>query len=225
MSPAAARHVLFDLDGTLVDSRGAVTTCYRRVFADHLGQPFPPPGLSPGEVFAMRPAELFARIAPNRAEALHDAYRATYPACAPEVRVFPGVAALLTRLVAAGRTVSLVTNKGLERTLIDLGMAGIVPELFRTLVTAEDTVERKPHPAPIILGLAQAGADPAQAAYVGDGPQDILGARAAGIPAVAVSYGFYDTAELAPLTPAALVSDVPALAAALGLPAEAEASW
>lgn len=221
MSPAAARHVLFDLDGTLVDSRGAVTACYARVFADHLDQPFPPPGLGAGEIFAMRPAELFARIAPDRAEALHAAYRAAYPACAPEVRVFEGVGALLTGLVRAGRAVSLVTNKGLERTLIDLRVAGIAPELFRAVVTAEDTVERKPHPAPIVLGLKRAGADPAQAVYVGDGPQDILAARAAGIPAVAVTYGFYTAEDLAPHAPAALVADVPGLAAALGLPADA----
>ena len=222
MSPAGALHVLFDLDGTLVDSRGAVSACYARVFADELGQPFPPDGLDAGEVFAMRPAELFARIAPTRVAALHAAYRAAYPGCAAEVRVFPGVAALLNRLVAAGRRVSLVTNKGLERTLIDLGVAGIGPEIFDAVVTAEDTAERKPHPAPILLGLDRAGADPARAVYVGDGPQDILAAHAAGIPAVAVTYGFYGPGALSPLAPAALVDDVAGLAAALGLPAGAE---
>lgn len=214
--PGEARHVMFDLDGTLVDTRAAVEACYARVFERHLTIPFPPPDL-PADLFAMRPREVFGLVAPGEVDRLYDAYSAAYPDCAAFVQVFPGAADLIAGLRAAGRVPSLVTNKGKERTLIDLSVAGIDPADLAAIVTAEDTVERKPDPAPIVLGLARAGAEPDEAVYVGDGPQDIEAARAAGLACVAVSYGFYSSETLAALHPAALVDDVPALAAALSV--------
>ena len=211
-----ARHVLFDLDGTLVDTRSVVEACYRRVFERNLSRSFSPSDL-PSDLFAMRPREVFGRIAPGEADRLYDAYCEEYPDCSQLVRVFAGAAELIAVLRASGRVPSIVTNKGRERTLIDLSVAGIDPATFAAIVTAEDTVERKPHPAPILLGLARAGAAPSEAVYVGDGPQDIEAARAAGIACVAVSYGFYPGEALAVLHPDELVKDVPALAAALSV--------
>lgn len=215
-SAKTARHVLFDLDGTLVDTRAAVECCYRTVFSEVLGRDFPPPGL-PAEIFAMRPAEVFREVEPGRAEELYQAYQATYPKCVDNVRVFDGAAELIRDLIADGRKPGLVTNKGIERTLIDLSVAGIAPESFSAIVTAEDTVERKPHPAPILLGLERAGAKPEEAIYVGDGPQDILGARAAGLGCISVTYGFYDAAELTDLGPAAIAGSIAELAAELAV--------
>ena len=217
MTALTQEHVLFDLDGTLVDTRDAVAECYRRVFRQQLGRNFPPPSLEIGELFAMRPHELFARIEPERVEDLYQAYQDTYPACIDRVRVFAGVAEMIEALVAAGRKPSLVTNKGRARTRIDLGVAGVAPERFAAIVTAEDTVERKPHPAPLLLGLARAGATAGEALYVGDGPQDVLAAQAAGMPAIAVTYGFYERSALEGLGPDAIVASVAELCAALGV--------
>lgn len=215
--PFSHQHVLFDLDGTLVDTRAAVIECYRRVFRSHLNADFPPPFHDGHDIFAMRPREMFSRIAPDRTDELYAAYSAAYPDCTDHIAVFPRIKALILALVSAGRKPSLVTNKGLERTLIDLSVAGIARESFVTIVTAEDTVDRKPHPAPILLGLLQAGATADQAIYVGDGPQDILAARAAMMPCIAVTFGFYASAELIPQAPDALVNDVVGLADALGV--------
>ncbi len=217
MTLTSRKHILFDLDGTLVDTRAAVVECYSRVFRSRLDSDFPSPGLPMADLFAMRPPELFRMVAPDRVEELHAAYRDAYPQCTGHIKVFDGIRAMVLALVADGRKVSLVTNKGLERTLIDLEVAGLPPESFTAIVTAEDTVERKPHPAPILLGLTRAGATADEAVYVGDGPQDILAAQAAGMPVVAVSYGFYDTALLSTHAPDALVDDPAALAQALGL--------
>ena len=211
------KFVFFDLDGTLVDTRAAVRACYESVFRVHLNLDFPPEAVPASQVFAMRPTELFSRVAPDRAALLYDAYCQTYPACTSQITIFPRAASLVAQLVATGRKPVLVTNKGLERTLIDLGVAGIPPSSFATIVTAEDTVERKPHPAPILLAMERTGALPADSVYVGDGPQDILAARAAGMPCVALSYGFYDRADLMPYEPAALIDDPYALADALGV--------
>jgi len=217
MTLAYRKHVLFDLDGTLVDTRAAVVECYRRVFRTHLDSDFPSPGLPVDELFAMRPPELFRRIAPGCFEELHAAYRGFYPDCAALIKVFPGIREMVLGLIETGRKVSLVTNKGLERTLIDLGVANLAPTIFATIVTAEDTVERKPHPAPILFGLERAGASAAEAVYVGDGPQDILAARAAGMPVIAVAYGFYDQALLESHQPDALAEDPSELALMLGV--------
>lgn len=219
MTLTTRHHILFDLDGTLVDTRAAVVECYTRVFRNKLDSAFPPQDFPVADLFAMRPAEVFAVVSPDRVEELHAAYRDTYPQCTALVKVFAGIRDMILELVDAGRQVSVVTNKGLERTLIDLGVADIPPETFTTIVTAEDTVERKPHPAPILLGLSRANGKAEDAAYVGDGPQDILAARAAGMPAVAVTYGFYDRAILETLAPDAIADSPAALAVALGVQA------
>jgi len=216
VTPGSARHVLFDLDGTLVDTRAAVEACYTRVFAEHLTTPFPPPGL-PADVFAMRPREVFGLVAPGEADHLYEAYQLGYPDCASFVKVFSGAAELIAALRAAGRVPSLVTNKGKERTIIDLAVAGIDPADFAAIVTAEDTTERKPHPAPILLGLSRACAEPEEAVYVGDGPQDIEAARAAGLACFAVTYGFYSRELLAAHKPSLLVDTIPALSEALSV--------
>ncbi|MFT3972153.1 MAG: HAD hydrolase-like protein [Amaricoccus sp.] len=210
-------HVLFDLDGTLVDTRAAVLECYTRVFRERLNSDFPPDAVPKGELFAMRPAEIFSLVAPDRKDELYAAYSATYPDCIDHIAVFPGAARLIEMLVAAGRKPGLVTNKGLERTLIDLDHAGIPTASFSTIVTAEDTRERKPHPAPILLGLERAGARPEEAVYVGDGPQDVIAAHAAGLPCIGLTYGFYKADDLTPHEPEVLAGDVAALARALGV--------
>lgn len=217
MTLASRNHVFFDLDGTLVDTRAAVVECYTRVFRTCLNSDFPSPGLPMADLFAMRPPELFRFVAPERVEELHAAYRAAYPQCTAHIKVFDGIRDMVMALVSSGRKVGLVTNKGLERTLIDLTVAGLAPESFTTIVTAEDTEERKPHPAPILLGLERAGASAGEAAYVGDGPQDILAARAAGMPVIAVSYGFYEEALLASHAPDALVASPAELSRVLGI--------
>lgn len=216
MTLALRTHILFDLDGTLVDTRAAVMECYAIVFREQLNSVLPPRDFPVTDLFAMRPPEVFALVAPTRVEELHAAYRNAYPRCAPHVKVFAGIREMLFDLRNSGRKLSIVTNKGIERTLIDLDVAGIPPESFEAIVTAEDTVERKPHPAPILLGLQKASAAPADAIYVGDGPQDVQAARSAGLQAVAVSYGFYARDLLAAHGPDALVDSVGELAAVLG---------
>ncbi|MDB6001361.1 MAG: serine phosphatase [Rhizobacter sp.] len=218
MNLVSRTHVLFDLDGTLVDSREAVAQCYRQVFREHLKQDFPPPQFLAAEVFAMRPAELFARVAPERVDELHAAYQAGYPAAAAAcLKVFEGADALIQGLVRSGRQPALVTNKGLPRTLIDLAHARIDTAWFSAIVTSEDTIERKPHPAPVQLGLQRAGGDPDDALYVGDGPHDVFAARAAGMPAIAVTYGFYAQPDLIDCRPDAWAHSMAELAELLGV--------
>ena len=219
MTQFTQTHVLFDLDGTLVDTRAAVTGCYTIVFRERLDSAFPPENFPIADLFAMRPTEVFAIVAPDRVEELHAAYRDAYPRCTALIKVFSGVRDMVLGLRATGRKPSIVTNKGLERTLIDLKVADIPADCFEVIVTAEDTTDRKPHPAPILFGMAKTGAEAADSLYIGDGPQDVLAARAAGMAAIAVTYGFYPRALLETFHPDALADSVAGLAGLLGLDA------
>jgi phosphoglycolate phosphatase-like HAD superfamily hydrolase len=223
MPPILAEHVMFDLDGTLVDTREAVEACYRHVFATVLEQEFPPAVIDGHVLYAMRPVEVFSVVAPDQMARCLDAYQQQYPAASTSMILFDGAREIIDAIRAAGRKPSLVTNKGLERTLIDLARAGIEPGSFVAVVTAEDTTERKPHPAPILLGLERAGAAARDAVYIGDGPHDVVAAHAAGVRAIAVTYGFYTRAELSTLGADRVVGDIPELAGALGLSLEVPA--
>lgn len=214
----SCRHVLFDFDGTLVDSREAIAECYRHVFRVYLSQDFPPPGRTLGEIYAMRPAEVFTLVAPSRANELTAAYQDSYAGASKGfVRLFEGADRMLTALKKSGRIPSLVTTKELARVQLDLQRVGIDINDFAAIVTAEDTAERKPHPAPIRMGLQRAGADSTSAIYVGDGPQDVYAARSAGLLAVAVTYGFYTRQELDESAPDAWADSIADLAMLLGV--------
>ena len=102
-APTPKMHVLFDLDGTLVDTRAAVVECYTRVFRSKLGSAFPPENFPIADLFAMRPAEVFAVVAPERIDELHAAYRDTYPSCTALIKVFAGIRELILDLVSDGR--------------------------------------------------------------------------------------------------------------------------
>lgn len=211
-------HVLFDFDGTLVDSRAAITECYCRVFQAHLSQDFPPPGFELGAIYAMRPEEFFTLFAPGRANELVAAYQGSYAEASKGLlKLVDGADSMLAALVRSGKQPSLVTTKGLARVQLDLERVGIDINCFAAIVTAEDTVERKPHPAPITMGLQRAGADSRNALYVGDGPQDVYAARSSGLPAVAVTYGFYPRHELAKSAPDAWADSIPDLEVLLGI--------
>jgi len=215
---ATCKHVLFDLDGTLIDSRATVTASYANVFREHLNGQFPPPQIPAALVYAMRPLELFRVVDETRAAQLADAYQAAYPDFVHLVTLFPGALELVRGLVAHGRHPSLVTNKSLSRTQLDLQAVGLDITLFTAVVTAEDTAARKPDPAPILLGLKRAQADAADAVYVGDAPHDIQAAHAAGLPGIGVTYGFYTRADIAPCQPEHLVHSVAELGAVLQIP-------
>jgi 2-phosphoglycolate phosphatase len=201
---AATTHVLFDLDGTLIDSKPAILAGYRHAVRTVTGiEDFPGPGVDVPELLKKRLPEAFAdlgfpELADQGAVAYDEYYREHGTLL---VTVYPGIAELLDGLDAAGIAYGIVTNKGRGRSLSDLRHVGIDPDRMSVLITAEDSVERKPHPKPILIGLERAGADPGGTVYVGDGPHDVAAARAAGLRAAAVSWGYYDHPTLQAATP------------------------
>ncbi|WAC54283.1 HAD family hydrolase [Gordonia sp. SL306] len=192
------RGVLFDLDGTLIDSRFAIIEAYRATFENELDQPLPTELEDPSAIMAPRPPEIFARYSDQEPLELEKAYGRHYETDAfRRVTPYPGLRDTLAELVGRGITVGIVTNKRMSRVRTDFDHLGLDAEIFATIVTADDTAERKPHPAPVLLGLQLSGVDPAHAWYVGDGPQDIRSGAAAGTGTVGAAYGYYGPERLA----------------------------
>ncbi len=196
--PTSTNGVLFDLDGTLIDSRFAIVEAYRATFENELDRPLPGELEDPSVLMAPRPPEIFARWSDGDPVDLERAYGAHYISSAYQrVAAYPGLHETLAALADRDITVGIVTNKRLSRVQKDFEYLDIDIDLFATIVTADDTRERKPHPAPVLLGLERAGLDPAHTWYIGDGPQDIRSGAAAGTRTMGAAYGYYGHDTLA----------------------------
>ncbi len=197
--------VLFDLDGTLIDSGPMILASMRHACQTVLGYEPDEERIrasvgGPGLVAQMRDLD------PSRVDELVAAYRAHNAPLHEALEMFPGMAEVLQRLRDRGHLLAIVTAK--RRATVELAFARfpLLAELTETLVADEDTERHKPDPDPLLEALARLGAAPHEAAYVGDSPFDIRAARAAEVLAVAVGWGgIHDPARLAAESPDALL--------------------
>ncbi|MDV6263715.1 HAD family hydrolase [Rhodococcoides yunnanense] len=201
-NPMGASGILFDFDGTLIDSGAAIIAAYRQTFEKQLGVPLPAALEDPHLLMAPRPVEVFATWSDGNPAELVEAYGRHYLAGAYElVTPYGGTHDLIAELTASGTKFGIVTNKSRQRLLLDLDWVGIDPAALSCIVTADDSLQRKPDPTPILLGVERSGIDPIGSWYVGDGPQDILGGRAAGLRTAGANYGYYGADALAQYSP------------------------
>ncbi|MFC0675555.1 HAD family hydrolase [Brachybacterium hainanense] len=215
VSPASASTVLFDLDGTLVDSIGVILSSYRHTLARFGIEGVPEPVVRSWIGRALE--DSFRDVAggdASAAAAMAATYRehniAHHDAA---VAAYPGAVALVGRLRAGGRRVGIVTSKGgsLARRGLELTGFGVVD----VLVAKEDTRAHKPDPEPLQHALAMLDAGPGEAVYVGDAATDLQAAEAAGMPGIGVTWGAGARADLEARSPVAVVDTVAALAAIL----------
>ncbi len=179
--------VLFDLDGTVIDSgaiilasmRHAAETVVGGVFSDaELMKAVGGPGLE---------AQMVA-LDPDRVEELVGVYRAHNEPLHDTLECCAGMDSVLATLKDEGRRLGIVTAK--RRLTVDLAFARLpIEQLFDVVVGGDETDRHKPDPEPLLLALDRLGADVKDAAYVGDSPFDMQAARAAGLYAVGVSWG------------------------------------
>ncbi len=182
--------ILFDLDGTIVDSVALIRESYRHAVREVLGREVPEDDLVRQ---VGRPLDVQMRLeSPEQQAALVHTYREWNRARAPEyLRLFPGVEEMLERLRAAGRTVGVVTSK--SGPMLDEAFEVLsVRQYFMIVVAADDTRNHKPHPEPITTALTRLGRRADGACYVGDGRVDIEAAVAAGVTPIGVTWGFSD---------------------------------
>ena len=196
--------VLFDLDGTVVDSGGIILASMRHATREVLGEEFGDDELmqavgGPGLEAQM---EVFA---PDQVEELVRVYRAHNEPLHEELEACAGMEEVLVRLHEEGRRLGVVTAK--RRSTVELAFARVpLAHLFETIVGGDETERHKPDPQPLLLAAERMGADPRETAYVGDSPFDVMAAKAAGMYAIAVTWGrIYDRARLEQAEPDAIV--------------------
>jgi pyrophosphatase PpaX len=179
--------VLFDLDGTLVDSSALILESFHGTTEAVLGRRFPD-----DEILALvgggSPAKQMAQLEPAHVDALVREYDLRVGDAYDAVECFAGIADVLVELKRRGSRLGVVSAKRGEIVARAFAGAGIA-EHFDVIVGSDATERHKPDPEPILHALALLGATPGQAAYVGDSPFDAAAARAAGVYSVAVGWG------------------------------------
>ena len=189
--------VVFDLDGTLVDTAPDLCASLNHALAT-LGRP-PVPAADVRHMVGHGARKLLEQglaasgpMTPALVEAAVPAFLAYYADhIADGSRPFPGVEAALEMLMASGCRLAICTNKpvALSRALVRaLGW----DERFVANLGFDSVPAAKPDPGHLFATIAAAGGDPEWSAFVGDSITDTATARAAGIPVVAVSFGFAD---------------------------------
>ena len=207
--------VLWDLDGTLIDSGAMILSSFRHATSTVLREDVPDERLLAAVSAGSSLHEQLGRFGDEHVDALVRAYREHNEPLHRDLASCPGLLELLPALRAEGRRLGIVTAK--RRVTVSLAFDVLPLEpLFEVVVTAEDTDRHKPDPAPIRLALERLGAQPHEAAYVGDSPFDVRAARAAGVTAIAVGWGgLYDAGQLAAAEPDVYVRTPAELRAAL----------
>lgn len=210
--------VMFDLDGTLIDSVPDLAAA-----VDHMLQQRgrPAAGVDKVRLWVGNGARVLVRRAladsiehaavdAAEAEAALAEFLQAYAADHSHSRLYPGVRAYLDHLRGQGVPMALITNKP-SGFLPDLLAAHGLQQHFAWVIGGDSLPVQKPDPAALFQVLAAAGVSPADALFVGDSRSDILAARAAGVPVVAVTYGYNHGQPIAAENPDLLVDSLAAL--------------
>lgn len=210
--------LLFDADGTLIDTYDIILASMRYAINDVLGE-----NLSDTQLMARvgtplldqmlhftggneaRAAEI-VQIYRDHNDGVHDAY----------VKAFADTKEALERFRAAGLPMGVVTSKRHAMAVRGLEMSGIA-EFFSFVIGHDDWPEHKPAPGPVVHGCELLGLAPDRCLYIGDSPYDIQAGNAAGCTTVAALWGMFSHEELAAQHPAIECESLSALADYLGV--------
>lgn len=202
--------VLFDLDGTLIDTAPDFIRCLNQLRQLHNLEPLAAEQIRPS---VSNGARAMIRVGFGL-EPEHDGYVEKHTAfldlyeagVAVETTLFEGMDLLLENLEARGIPWGIVTNKPVrfaEPLVQALGLA----QRCATLICPDHVSERKPHPEPLFLACQRIGAAPEQAIYVGDHERDIEAGRNAGMRTIAVRYGYIEQPHAVDLWQADIIAD------------------
>jgi pyrophosphatase PpaX len=180
--------VLFDLDGTLIDSGPIIIASMQHAVATVLGRELPAEEVA-ATVGGQGLVAQMTALDPDRVEELVEAYRVHNDPLHETLEAFAGMVEVVPRLRVEGRKLGIVTAKRHRTVALAIERFPWLDEHFDVVVAYDDTERHKPDPDPVLHAVAKLGADPADAAYVGDSPFDIRAAKAAGAFAVAVGWG------------------------------------
>ena len=205
--------VLFDLDGTLIDSIGLLLDCVRHTFEGRIPAP------TEAEWIAGIGTPLQKQLAQyvsseDEARDLTNRYR-TYQRIHHDrlTTAYPGAVETLTELERRGHPMGVVTSKSNE--MMDLGLVHVgLDQFMRTKIGMDSCKIHKPDPFPVMLALQELGYSPDEAVFVGDSPHDIQSGNGAGVISIAALWGPFTRAQLEPSNPSLYlerIEDLPAL--------------
>lgn len=203
--PGQFELLIFDWDGTLMDSAGVIVDSIQRACAD-LGIPLPSERAS-RQIIGLGLVQALQTLLPDLAEdaypRLVERYRYHYLGRDHVIPLFDGVEAGIRNLQAQGFQLAVATGKnraGLERALASSGLG----DAFLSTRTADQT-HSKPHPAMVLEIIDELGGDPARTLVIGDTGHDLLMAANAGVASLGVTYGAHEVEDLRCHTPLALI--------------------
>jgi 2-phosphoglycolate phosphatase len=189
---ALTRAVLFDLDGTLLDTAPDMVGALNALRQERQLAPLPFAAIrsmvSHGAARVVKAG--FPDADPDSHLQLQQRFLEIYRgALSRETRLFSGMDEVLNELANLKIKSGIVTNKAAWLTdplLADLGLRA----RFACVVSGDTVAERKPHPLPLLHAAALAGVAPAECIYVGDAERDVQAAHGAGMPALVANYGY-----------------------------------
>jgi pyrophosphatase PpaX len=189
--------VLFDLDGTVVDSGGIILASMRHATRTVLGREIPDETLMATVGGPGLEAQMREFGGEEHVEELIRVYRAHNEPLHSELVLCFGMDDVLIRLKEEGRRLGLVSAK--RRSTVELAFAATeIGHLFDVVVGGDEAPNQKPAPDTLLLALERLGASPTEAVYVGDSPFDMSAAKAGGLYAIGVTWGgIHDRAALA----------------------------
>jgi pyrophosphatase PpaX len=192
--------VLFDLDGTVVDTVELIVLSFRHAVRTVLGEDLPDEYITAGVGQPLMTQ--MERLSPAHARELYDVYREyNHRRHVELIRAYDGIAEALAALKVAGRRLGIVTSKSGDTTAMAFAAVGL-RDTFDVVVTATDTQAHKPSPEPVLLCLERLAAVRGGGAagdvgpsvppiYIGDSPVDVAAGRAAGVATAAVAWGVF----------------------------------
>jgi 2-phosphoglycolate phosphatase len=189
---ALTRAVLFDLDGTLLDTAPDMVGALNALRREESLAPLPYDSIrsavSHGAARVVKAG--FPDASPEFSTTLQQRFLEIYRgALSRETRLFPGMDQVLDALSGWRIKSGIVTNKAAwltEPLLEELGLR----ERFACVVSGDTLAERKPHPKPLLHAAALAEVAPSECIYVGDAERDVQAAHAAAMPALVANYGY-----------------------------------
>lgn len=180
--------VLFDIDGTLLDSEELIISSYEHALRG-IGMTVERPQLKQLMGIALHQAYL-SLVPDGKPEDLVSAHRHFTYENLHLIQPYPGLEHMLQTLQARGYKLGAVTNRT-PMPGVDMFSNSCLGKYLEVVVTANDVVNPKPHPEPVLKAISQFQARPQEAVLVGDSPADIMAGKAAGVTTVGAVYGTF----------------------------------
>ena len=197
------RAVLYDLDGTLIDSTGAIVGCFMHTF-DHFGVPRPDAAVIIGSIGAPLDDQFLLFWPEGDPAECCRVYRERYvKVCCEQTQLLPGAREILAACRDAGLIQGVATSKRLSYAEMILEHLGIL-SYFDVRFGPDEVTHHKPHPEAVLKATAAMGVKPGETFFVGDTHYDVGAGKAAGARMLCVTTGYATRDALEAMAPEAV---------------------